>query len=107
MDDKFAKSIDDEQLDEVAGGTAKEIRKDVAFLHTLGIKFRKDGITDADIIRGWKEVGIAAIFDDHDENDYGLPAHSRGEDPIPISRQDAMILAMRKTKKVVDLDDYL
>ena len=36
-DEKFAKTIDDEELDEVAGGTANEILKDFKFMRDLGI----------------------------------------------------------------------
>jgi len=109
--DKFSKSIDDEQLDEVAGGTRAEIQKDIKFLNAIGAKLNKN-VDAGQVDDAWLAVDVYAHtildadksatneyykYDEDDEDGMG-PA---------ISRQDAMIEAMRKTGKFVDLDKYL
>ena len=101
--DKFSKSIDDDQLDEVAGGFKGETQKDIKFLNAigkdLGIKLDKNA-GKWHVIDAWEKIGIAVATHTDDENDYY-------KDRVILTRQDAMIEAMRKTKKFVDLDKYL
>ena len=111
-EDKFSKSIDDDQLDEVAGGTAAETQKDIKFLNAigkdLGIKLDKNA-TSEQLENAWIDVGITAILS-LDKNTYGVisvNSKDRRIESVNFSRQDAMIEAMRKTEKFVDLDDYL
>ena len=110
--DKFAKTIDDEQLDEVAGGTKAETQKDIKFLNAigkdLGIKLDKNATPDQ-VSDAWIDVGITAILS-LDKNAYGVisvNSKDRRIESVNFSRQDAMIEAMRKTKTFVDLDEYL
>jgi len=110
--DKFAKNLDDEQLDEVAGCTIKEIAKDIQFLNKVG---KDDGVDipsnvdlstnagRAKFLNAWTAMDIYVDVDRKTNNcTYYKEFH--GE---KISRQDAMIIAMRNSQKVVDLDDYL
>jgi len=112
-DEKFAKNLDDEQLDEVAGGTKAEMKKDIAFLNAIGeekgVNLSKNA-TAQQIEAAWELVGYYGNPSTDKPNEYG-DASSKAAQILDggksISRQDAMILAMRKTKKVVNLDDYL
>ena len=111
-EDKFAKTIDDEQLDQVAGGTAAELQKDIKFLNAigkdLGIKLDKNA-TSEQLENAWGEGGvIAGVSKKKENNNYGEVLISNDDwQGVQFSRQDAMIKAMRKTKKFVDLDQYL
>ena len=58
-EDKFSKSIDDDQLDEVAGGTAAELQKDIKFLNAIGAKLDKNA-TSEQLENAWGEVGVIA-----------------------------------------------
>ena len=104
-EDKFSKSIDDDQLDQVAGGTTQEMQKDIKFLNAIGKDFGIDLEEEPPryyVIKAWEkimgaeDVSLCTV----DENSY----IKNGE---RISRQEAMIEAMRKTGKFVDLDQYL
>jgi len=96
-------SRNDEQLDEVAGGFKDEIQKDIKFLNAMGVKLEKIA-SEEDVDKAWQKMGVVTeTFWDADKsvkNDY----YQNG---VAISRQEAMIEAMRKTKKFVDLDQYL
>ena len=108
-EDKFSKTIDDEQLDEVAGGTKAEIQKDIKFLNAIGAKLDKNATPDQ-VIDAWEKMGVVGYINDEksSENDYYKydknAALWLGE---ALTRQDAMIEAMRHTKTFVDLDQYL
>ena len=113
-EDKFTKTIDDEQLDEVAGGTEKEIAKDIAFLNAIGKDYGINLTEESrpkDIKQAWNTFGIAGS-PNYKEGE--LNAYKKYHEDILItareqrmSRQDAMIEAMRKTGKFVDLGRYL
>jgi len=116
-EEKFAKSIDDKQLDEVAGGTRAEIQKDIKFLNAIGIKVDENASID-DLENAWKQVCIGGFASSHIKNIYAKAAEIGPDHPWygekeinkvlkQTTRQDAMIDAMRKTKKFVDLDQYL
>ena len=106
-EDKFSKTIDDEQLDQVAGGTASEIKKDIAFLNAIGIKVDKNEYDINKLRAAWKQVEVNsyAFYDSKLKNGYS--AGDTLEDYQQLTRQDAMIEAMRATGKFVDLDQYL
>jgi len=113
-EDKFAKTIDDDELDHVAGGTAKELDKDIAFLNEIGkdhgVSVTKNS-TNFKILSTWRQFGVENFprFDlegfKNVSSEYRVEKEN-GETPT-VSRQDAMIWAMRKAGKVVDLDKYL
>jgi len=113
--EKFSKAIEDEQLDEVAGGTIEEMKKDIKFLKAMGFKFSKNA-TQWDVYSAWREVGVALDMETdtaNNENEYKKVLKAADESCSicvagnTISRQDAMIIAMRNAKVVVDLDKYL
>ena len=110
-EDKFAKTIDDEELDEVAGGIGARLDKDIKFLRDLGVaRLDKNSSKDA-VEMSWITVGgIRAVFNKSgDSSLYYQPI----ENPttkikrLPISRNDAMIMAMRKQNKYLDLEKYV
>lgn len=104
-EDKFAKTIGDDELDNVAGGTQKELQKDIAFLNKMGCKL--DPNADAAKVRkAWYDLDIGLKNHDKEENSY-LTYEKHGEEGYKHTRQNAMIWAMRKAKQVVDLDEYL
>jgi len=108
-EDKFSKSIDDEQLDQVAGGTRAEIQKDIKFLNAISEDFVLDfdlyeDSNIEDIAEAWKAVGVVTSLDHKKPNSYEQHYSLKN---VEISRQDAMIEAMRATGKFVDLDQYL
>jgi len=111
-EDKFLKEIDDVELDEVAGGTTKEQKKDIAFLNAIAEKCDKFDIdlsknaASYEILCAWRELGInfATIYD-NSENIYTIDHGNKKF--TNYSRQDAMIIAMRNARVVVDLDKYL
>jgi len=103
-EDKFSKSIEDEQLDEVAGGTKVEMSDDIAFLNAIGgneIKLFPNA-TPEEVQEAWGLLGIDCTYHEKKPNYY-----ERDYDVGSITRQDAMIEAMRATGKFVDLDQYL
>ena len=104
-EDKFAKTIEDDELDEVVGGTVSDFVKDFKFLNALGVA-DKD-LNDKDIIEAanakntcWTYRGITCFPNENGSNRYM-------RDDIEISRQDALIYVMRKAGKLVDLDKYV
>jgi len=109
-EDKFSKTIGDEQLDEVAGGTSKEIEKDAKFLKELGYDIEKN-TSATQIYNTWLELGIVCNPHSSNKNTYAQAVeYNNGDDlrsGVTYSRQDAMIIAMRNSQKVVDLDNYL
>ena len=109
-EDKFSKTIGDEQLDEVAGGTSKEIEKDAKFLKELGYDIDKN-TSATQIYNTWLELGIVCNPHSSNKNTYAQAVeYNNGDDlrsGVTYSRQDAMIIAMRNSQKVVDLDNYL
>ena len=113
-DEKFAKTIDDEELDEVAGGTANEILKDFKFMRDLGAVNGKLTKKDSENARdsfenynnqklptyyAWRDFGIYASGND------GKNTYKKGGEFI--SRNDAMIYAMRQQNKYLNLEDYI
>ena len=92
-DEKFAKTIDDEELDEVAGGTKAENAKDVKFLKALGLyKEMNDSNVCGNIQTAWFRAGIFAFS---------------SNSPDKANRNDAMIYAMRAKGKYLNLEDYV
>ena len=113
---KFAKSIDDDQLDQVAGGTRAETQKDIKFLNTIGKDMEialppnldlSSKENKAKLVQTWFQLDV--LFDPDKNIYYELGKNSEGEEIVTkqISRQDAMIVAMRANRKIVDLDQYL
>jgi len=62
-EEKFAKSIDDEQLDQVAGGTTQEMQKDIKFLNAIGAKLNKNATPDQ-VIDAWEKMGVVGYIND-------------------------------------------
>jgi len=114
-EDKFSKTIDDEQLDEVAGGTKAELQKDIKFFNAigkdLGLNDLDEGSSAEDVAEYWKAAGVGyqKIFSRQKPNSYKSNSYELCYNlkNVEISRQDAMIEAMRATGKFVDLDRYL
>jgi len=104
-EDKFAKKIGDAELNEVAGGTKKEMQKDIAFLKEIGSHIASNA-TETQAREAWAEYGIGLKYDAKNPNDY-MHYESFDDDGYEQTRQNAMIMAMRKAGKVVDLDKYL
>ena len=118
-DEKFAKTIDDEELDEVAGGTANEILKDFKFMRDLGIdgaNLSKKGVKQIKKEFGnynhasafanerlWEDVGIEVDYAEG-KNKYIV---SGSKNKAEISRNDAMIYAMRAKGKYLNLENYI
>ena len=112
---KFAKEIDDEQLDEVAGGTRSEIQKDIKFLNTIGKDMEislppnldlSSRANKAKLVQTWLQLDV--LFDPDRNIYYEYSENLGGKAKVEkISRQDAMIVAMRANRKIVDLDEYL
>jgi len=104
-EDKFAKEIDDDRLDEVAGGTRAEMEKDIKFLNAIGKDFGIDLEEEPPryyVIKAWEKIMGA-----EDVSLYTVDENSYIKNGERISRQDAMIDAMRAAGKFVDLDQYL
>lgn len=104
-EDKFSKTIEDEDLDVVAGGTNSEVIKDINFLHAININveqfYSSKGINTNKIEEAWLNAGISAdLSSGKTKNEY----RSKGNH---VSRQDAMIYAMRNRNKYVDLEKYI
>ena len=111
--DKFSKTLDDENLDEVAGGTIKEFQKDFKFFQDLGLadknvilnfKFEENIM---DVQNLWRSVGIIQGnkgSNPENENNYMTNVNDKA---TRISRQDAMIYAMRNKNKYLNLEDYI
>lgn len=112
--EKFSKTIDDDELDQVAGGVTKEMKKDIQFLCDLKLADAnaKDRVTNHDdqalLKKIWEKVEISYIVDNQEQSHYRTKAtyDITSLAGWNISRQSAMIYAMRATKKVVDLDNY-
>ena len=103
-DEKFAKTIDDEELDEVAGGTKAENAKDVNFLKALGLyKEMNDSNVCGNIQTAWFRAGIFA-FSSNSSDKANSYKQKGGK---AISRNDAMIYAMRDQNKYLNLEDYI
>ena len=103
MDEKFTKTIDDEELDEVAGGNLSETAKDIKFLNALGLNV-KDNFQ---VVDAWSHVGINhTYYGDKNKNRYVVDDEKTARKKI-ISRNDAMIYAMRQQNKYLNLEDYV
>ena len=104
-EDKFSKTIDDEQLDEVAGGTRAETQKDIKFLNAIGAKLDKNA-SEEQVQTAWEELGVEVLAVSKDDNK-SVKNTTYSDGNAYVTRQDAMIEAMRNAKKFVDLDEYL
>ena len=104
-DEKFAKTIDDEELDEVAGGTKAEAAKDAKFLKALGSYSEKEINTfEGNVESSWGNLGIVADVYPQQQDKY---KNTYKKDGVKISRNDAMIYAMRAKGKYLNLEDYV
>lgn len=102
-EEKFAKTINDETLDEIAGGNRSETAKDIKFLKKLGLDV-KDNLQ---VVDAWSKVGIENTYyaEDKHKNKYEL-INEKGR-RVKISRNDAMIYAMRKQNRYLNLEDFI
>jgi len=114
-EDKFAKNIDDDELDNVAGGITEEMQKDIQFLYDLKLadldaKNRVEKNDDEVTLKKlWARVYVSYLVDNKGQSHY-RDTFVRDETSLAgsrMSRQGAMIRAMRATRKVLDLDNYL
>ena len=108
-DDKFTKTIDDEELDEVAGGTKAETAKDIKFLSNLLGK-EIDTSDGSAIKESWKKVGGIEMFPGHVKYSKDKRVELKNtykKNNQYISRNDAMIYAMRQQNKYLNLEDYI
>lgn len=101
-DDKFAKIIEDENLDAVAGGTIQEFQKDIKFFNALGADMVRKQRTLQRVKDTWEGLGIENKISDNPKvkNQYF-------KDGKEISRNDAMIYAMRTLQKYADLERFI
>ena len=116
-DDKFTKTIDDAELDEVAGGTKAETAKDVKFLSSLlGIKIdpkklNANTLEGNAVSKAWCQVGgiemIPGHFIAYSKTNIVETKNTYKKGGKEISRNDAMIYAMRKQNKYLNLEDYI
>ena len=94
-DEKFAKTIDDEELDEVAGGTKAENAKDVKFLKALGLyKEMNDSNVCGNIQTAWFRAGIFAFS-------------SNSSDKANSYKQKGGKAISRNQNKYLNLEDYV
>ena len=93
--------LKDEQLEGVAGGTAREIGKDADFLKAVGL-MRPEQNDQATIKRAFAQQGITVIFHDGDDlaNEYYLNG-------VQTTREIALKFTMQKNGQNVDLNNYL
>ena len=93
--------LKDEQLDMVAGGTTREINKDIEFLKAIGL-MRPDQNDKTTMKRAFAQSGISVIFHDGDDlaNEYYL---NGGQ----ITRENALKYAMEKSGQNVNINNYL
>lgn len=102
------KSLSDAELDTVSGGTFNELERDVKFLKKLGIKaeyYRNPILHNRGAIaKAWNEAGDIQVWSGNLHPD---KSNNYMKDSKPISRQDAMIYAMRKQNKYLNLEDFI
>lgn len=109
-EDKFAKTIDDENLNAVAGG-ASDMAKDIRFLHDVGVQNINKNSSMDDVKSAWKRFGISAYFKGNNSlytKPMENPEQYKGRYKRDgISRNDAMIMTMRKQNKYLNLENYI
>lgn len=108
--DKYAKTIEDENLDAVAGG-ASDMAKDIRFLQDLGVQNINKNSSMDDVKSAWKRFGISAHFKGNSSL-YSKPMENPEQyngkyKRNGISRNDAMIMTMRKQNKYLNLENYI
>ena len=93
--------LKDEQLEGVAGGTDREIGKDIDFMKAVGLMRPAEG----DIVtleRVWAQKGITVVLNEGKDL-----ANEYYKDGVQITRGDAMQEIMTITGKHVDINNYM
>lgn len=93
--------LKDEQLDAVAGGTSREIKKDTDFMKAIGLLRQNEDDKDA-LRRAWAQEGITVIM--HGGNNLSNEYYRGGEQ---ITRDKAMRIAMKKTGTQININNYV
>ena len=93
--------LKDEQLDAVAGGTAREIGKDIDFMKAVGVMRQNESDNEA-LQRAFAQQGISVIF--HEDNDFANEYYKGGKQ---ISREAALKTVMKKTGTQVNINNYI
>jgi len=93
--------LSEDQLEDVAGGTSREIQKDADFMQAIGLLRQNE--TDKDALRrAWAQEGITVIM--HGGNNLANEYYRGGEQ---ITREKAMKIAMKKTGNQVNINNYV
>ncbi|MBQ3725839.1 MAG: hypothetical protein II902_02080 [Selenomonadaceae bacterium] len=93
--------LKEEQLEGVAGGTAREIGKDADFLKAIGL-MRPEQNDQVTMKRAFAQSGISVIFHNGDDlaNEYYLNG-------VQTTRENALKITMKKAGQEVDINNYL
>ncbi|MBQ3336132.1 MAG: hypothetical protein IJG80_01875 [Selenomonadaceae bacterium] len=93
--------LKDEQLDMVAGGTTREINKDIEFLKAIGL-MRPDQNDKTTMKRAFAQSEISVIL--HDGDDLANEYYWEG---FRITRENALKYTMEKSGQNVNINNYL
>ena len=93
--------LKDEQLEGVAGGTSREIGKDIDFMKAVGVMRQNESDNEA-LQRAFASQGISVIF--HEGNDFANEYYKGGRQ---ISREAALKTVMKKTGTQVNINNYI
>ena len=93
--------LKEEQLEGVAGGTAREIGKDVDFMQAVGVMRQGDSGNES-LQRAFAGQGITVIF--HDDSDLANEYYKGGKQ---ITRESALKTVMKKTGTQVNINNFL
>lgn len=117
-EEKFAKTIDDENLDEVAGGNDREIINDFKFIKALEPKSNLGVIKASELKQLDKMYGDYGHLDIYMNaalgwfGNYSVEYKKNGQNIYKrgdkvISRNDMLIELMRDKKKYLNLEDFI
>lgn len=93
--------LKEEQLEGVAGGTAREIGKDAEFMKAIGF-MRPEQNDQATIKRAFAKSGITVVF--HNGDDLANEYYHNGQQ---VTREFALKFAMQTSGQDVNINNYL
>ncbi|MBQ3725842.1 MAG: hypothetical protein II902_02095 [Selenomonadaceae bacterium] len=93
--------LSEDQLENVAGGTTREIVKDTDFMQAIGL-LRQDETEKDDLRRAWAQGGVTLILHGGKEN-----ANEYYKNGKQISREAALKSVMKKTGSVLNINHFI
>ena len=93
--------LSEDQLEDVAGGTSREIKKDTDFMQTIGL-LRQDETEKDDLRRAWAQGGVTLIM--HGGNNLANEYYKNGKQ---ITREVALETLTKKTGSDLNINHFI